>query len=44
LILEDLIEPQTPKGGTHWDWPQYRWERTHMIPGTCIWKARKPKR
>ena len=44
LILEDLIEPQTPRKGTHWDWPQYRWERTHMAPGTCIWKARKPKR
>jgi ubiquinone/menaquinone biosynthesis C-methylase UbiE len=44
LVLEDLVEPQTPKGGTHWDWPQYRWERTHMVPGTCIWKARKPKR
>ena len=43
LVLEDLIEPQTPKGGTHWDWPQYRWERTNKIPGTCIWKARKPK-
>ena len=42
LILEDLVEPQTAKGGTHWDWPQYRWQRTHKIPGTCIWKARKP--
>jgi len=44
LVLEDLLEPQTPKGGTHWDWPQYRWERTTVIPGTCIWKARKPSR
>jgi len=44
LVLEDLIEPQTPKSGTHWDWPQYRWQRTHVVPGTCIWKARKPKR
>jgi ubiquinone/menaquinone biosynthesis C-methylase UbiE len=43
LILEDLIEPQTPERGTHWDWPQYRWQRTHLVPGTCIWKARKPK-
>lgn len=42
LFLEDLIEPQTAKGGTHWDWPQYRWQRTNVIPGTCIWKARKP--
>ena len=44
LVLEDLIEPQTPKGGTHWDWPQYHWQRTNKIPGTSIWKARKPKR
>ena len=44
LVLEDLIEPQTAKGGTHWDWPQYRWERTHYVPGTSIWKARKPRR
>ncbi|MGH2829727.1 MAG: class I SAM-dependent methyltransferase [Actinomycetota bacterium] len=42
LVLEDLVEPQTPKGGTHWIWPQFRWERTHTVPGTCIWKARKP--
>lgn len=44
LVLEDLIEPQTPKGGTHWDWPQYRWQRTNVLPGTSIWKARKPTR
>jgi ubiquinone/menaquinone biosynthesis C-methylase UbiE len=43
LVLEDLIEPQTPKGGTHTDWPQYRWQRTNVTPGTCIWKARKPR-
>jgi SAM-dependent methyltransferase len=42
LVLEDLVEPQTPRGGTHWDWPQFRWERTHLVPGTCIWVARKP--
>ena len=42
LVLEDLIEPQTPRRGTHWDWPQYRWQRTSVVPGTCIWKARKP--
>lgn len=42
LVLEDLVEPQTPRGGTHRDWPQYRWQRTHVVPGTCIWKARKP--
>ncbi|TMK21380.1 MAG: class I SAM-dependent methyltransferase, partial [Actinobacteria bacterium] len=28
MVLEDLVEPQTAKGGTHWDWPQYRWQRT----------------
>jgi ubiquinone/menaquinone biosynthesis C-methylase UbiE len=44
LILEDLIEPQTPRRGTHWDWPQYRWQRTNVVPGTAIWKARKPPR
>ncbi len=44
LVLEDLVEPQTAKGGTHWDWPQYRWQRTNVLPGTCIWKARKPGR
>jgi ubiquinone/menaquinone biosynthesis C-methylase UbiE len=44
LVLEDLVEPQTSKGGTHWDWPQFRWQRTSVIPGTCIWKARKPGR
>ena len=44
MVLEDLVEPQTAKGGTHWDWPQYRWQRTNVIPGTCIWKARKPAR
>jgi ubiquinone/menaquinone biosynthesis C-methylase UbiE len=43
FVLEDLIEPQTPRGGTHTDWPQYRWQRTHRIPGTAIWKARKPR-
>ena len=44
LVLEDLVEPQTAKGGTHWDWPQYRWQRTNVVPGTSIWKARKPGR
>jgi ubiquinone/menaquinone biosynthesis C-methylase UbiE len=44
LVLEDLVEPQTAKSGTHWDWPQYRWQRTSVIPGTSIWKARKPRR
>lgn len=44
FVLEDLIEPQTPRGGTHTDWPQYRWQRTHHAPGTAIWKARKPGR
>lgn len=44
LRLVDLIEPQTPRGSTHGDWPQYRWERTSMIPGTCIWVAEKPRR
>lgn len=44
LVLEDLVEPQTPRGGTHWDWPQYRWQRTNVVPGTSIWKARKPAR
>ncbi len=43
LLLEDLIEPQTPRRGTHWDWPQYRWERTSVLPGTSIWKAKKPR-
>lgn len=42
FVLEDLVEPQTPKGGTHHDWSQYRWQRTHHVPGTVIWKARKP--
>lgn len=44
LILEDLIEPQTPEGGSHSVWPQFRWERTNLVPGTSIWKARKPRR
>jgi ubiquinone/menaquinone biosynthesis C-methylase UbiE len=44
LVLEDLVEPQTQEGGTHWDWPQFRWQRTSVLPGTCIWKARKPGR
>jgi ubiquinone/menaquinone biosynthesis C-methylase UbiE len=43
LVLEDLIEPQAPRGASHTDWPQYRWQRTHYMPGTAIWKARKPK-
>jgi SAM-dependent methyltransferase len=42
LLLEDLVEPQTPRRGTHTDWPQFRWQRTHFVPGTSIWKARKP--
>jgi ubiquinone/menaquinone biosynthesis C-methylase UbiE len=42
LTIEDLIEPQTPRGGTHSDWPSFRWQRTHVAPGTVIWKARKP--
>lgn len=44
LVLADLIEPQTPRRGTHGDWPNYRWQQTHVIPGTCIWVARKPRR
>ncbi len=44
LRLVDLIEPQTPKRGTHGDWPQFRWQRTSMIAGTCIWVAEKPRR
>lgn len=43
LVLEDLVEPQTERGGTHTDWPQYRWQRTHFMTGTAIWKARKPR-
>lgn len=42
LTVEDLIEPQTPRGGTHTDFPGFRWQRTHVTPGTVIWKARKP--
>ena len=42
LVLEDLVEPQTPRGQTHLEWPNFRWERTSIVPGTCIWKARKP--
>lgn len=44
LVLEDLIEPQTERGGSHGDWPQFRWQRTSVVPGTSIWKARKPSR
>lgn len=44
LLLEDLVEPQTPRGGPHWEWPQFRWQRTNVVPGTSIWKARKPAR
>lgn len=44
FVLEDLVEPQTPRGGTHMLWPQFRWERTNRVPGTAIWKARKPPR
>lgn len=42
LMLEDLVEPQTPEGATHMEWRNFRWERTSMVPGTSIWKARKP--
>ena len=44
FVLKDLIEPQTPRKGTHTWWPQFRWERTSVIPGTCIWVAEKPRR
>ncbi|HVL91640.1 MAG TPA: class I SAM-dependent methyltransferase [Actinomycetota bacterium] len=42
LMLEDLVEPQAPRGAPHMEWGNFRWERTSMVPGTCIWKARKP--
>ncbi|MHB8510764.1 MAG: class I SAM-dependent methyltransferase [Actinomycetota bacterium] len=42
LVLEDLIEPQAPRGAPHMQWPNFKWQRTSMIPGTSIWKARKP--
>jgi SAM-dependent methyltransferase len=44
LTVVDLVEPQTPKGGTHTWWPQFKWQRTHIVPGTCIWVAEKPSR
>jgi ubiquinone/menaquinone biosynthesis C-methylase UbiE len=43
LLLKDLIEPQTPKGGAHGWWPNYKWQRTNVVPGTCIWVAQKLK-
>jgi ubiquinone/menaquinone biosynthesis C-methylase UbiE len=42
LVLVDLVEPQTKKGGTHTWWPQYKWQRTHVVPGTTIWVGEKP--
>lgn len=42
LILEDLVEPKATEDSPHMEWGNFRWERTSMIPGTCIWKARKP--
>ncbi|MCA1832461.1 MAG: class I SAM-dependent methyltransferase [Actinomycetota bacterium] len=42
LIVLDLVEPQTERGGTHTWWPQYKWQRTHVVPGTSIWVAEKP--
>ncbi|HEX9696534.1 MAG TPA: class I SAM-dependent methyltransferase [Actinomycetota bacterium] len=42
LMLEDLVEPQASKGASHAEWRNFRWERTSVVPGTCIWKARKP--
>jgi SAM-dependent methyltransferase len=44
LRIVDLIEPQTPKGGTHGWWPQYKWQRTSVVPGTVIWVAERPPR
>jgi len=43
LVITHLIEPQTPQGGTHGWYSNYRWQRTNKIPGTCIWVARKPR-
>lgn len=43
LVLVDLIEPQTPERGTHGDWPNFKWQRTSKVPGTCIWVAEKPE-
>lgn len=44
LVLIDLVEPQTPRDGTHTWWPQYKWQRTHVVPGTSIWVAENPAR
>jgi ubiquinone/menaquinone biosynthesis C-methylase UbiE len=44
LRIVDLIEPQTPRNGTHGWWPQYKWQRTSVVPGTVIWVAEKAKR
>ena len=44
LRIVDLIEPQAREGGTHGWWPQYKWERTSVVPGTVIWVAEKPLR
>lgn len=44
LVLEDLIEPQATEGAGHMLWSNFRWERTSRIPGTSIWKARRPAR
>jgi ubiquinone/menaquinone biosynthesis C-methylase UbiE len=41
LTLIDCIEPQAREGQTHTWWPQYKWQRTSRVPGTCIWVARK---
>ncbi len=44
LVLIDCIEPRARTGQTHTWWPQYKWQRTSKVPGTCIWVAEKPKR